>query len=141
MKQQIVLIFLLLLGINSCKNNPVNSGVPQNHSPVLHSTILFPGVVAPNDSLVVICDASDPDGDTLVYDWYALSGSILRIKNAFPGQIALYNTHQNSQIFYAPDSMFVTAPRDTFAIQCAVRDGKGGTDVSAILRFVVIKDS
>jgi hypothetical protein len=140
MKQQIMLV-LLLLGINSCKNNPVDLEGRQNRSPVLHSVVLFPGVVAPNDSLIVVCDASDPDGDTLVYDWYALSGSILRIKNAYPGQIALYNTHRNSQIFYAPDSMHVTAPRDTFAIQCAVRDGKGGTDVSAILRFVVIKDS
>lgn len=136
-----IIILAITIGcISSCKDNPVDSGKPKNHSPVLHSVVMFPEVVGPNDSLIVVCDASDLDSDTLVYDWYSLSGSIVKIKGAHPGQIALYNTYQNSQVFYAPDSMFVAAPRDTFGIQCAVRDGKGGTDVSEILLFVVIKD-
>lgn len=140
MKLSVALITFVVLNISSCNNNPVDTGKHENRNPVLHSVVLFPEIVGPNDSLIVVCDASDPDSDTLVYDWYSLSGSIVKIKGAFPGELALYNTHQNSQIFYAPDSMYVAAPRDTFGIQCAVRDRKGGMDVSEILRFVVIKD-
>lgn len=140
MKQTKVLIALLFLSINSCNENPVGSQKPENHNPVIFSVTVFPEIVGPSDSLIVICNAMDPDADTLVYDWYSLSGSIVKIKGALPGAIARYNTHENSQIFYAPDSMYVSAPRDTFGIQCAVRDGIGGTDVSKVLRFVVIKD-
>ena len=136
----IILIPFAFLNIDSCKNNPVDSK-PENRSPVLSSVVMFPQVVGPSDSLIVICDATDPDNDTLVYDWFSLSGSIVKIKGAHDGDMARYNTYQNSQIFYAPESRFVKAPRDTFGLQCGVRDRKGEGDVSNILLFIVIKDS
>lgn len=141
MKTLICIIVVLVLSIQTgCKDNPANSGKPQNHNPVILSVVLFPEVVAPSDSLIVICNAADPDGDTLVYDWYSLSGSIIRIKGApHPGQTAVYNTHQNSQIFYAPDSQYVAAPQDTFVLACAVRDLRGGGDASGLLRFIVTR--
>jgi hypothetical protein len=119
-----------------CKDNPIK---PKNQSPVIFSVKMYPEVVSPSDSLIVVCSATDPDGDTLVYDWFSLSGNVVKIKGALSGATALYNTHKNWQIFYAPDSIYVTAPQDTFGLQCAVRDGKGGGDVSEHLRFVVTR--
>ena len=101
--------------------------------------MIFPEVIGSSDSLVVICNATDPDGDSLVYDWYSLSGPIVRIKGALPGQFVLYNTPENSRIFYAPDSQYVAAPQDTFGLECAVRDRRGGTDVSGLRRFIVTR--
>lgn len=121
-----------------CDENPVVRH--NNHNPAISSVVIFPETVGPSDSLVVICTATDPDGDSLVYDWYSLSGTVVRIKGGLPGQIALYNTPQNFQVFYAPDSMYVAAPQDTFGIECAVRDGIGGGDVSGLLLFYVRKN-
>lgn len=128
---KIVLIMFVLLNISSCDENPVE--VKENKEPVIFSLVAFPDVVYPNDSLIVICNAYDPDADTLVYDWIT-SGSIVRIKGS--NHPWLYNTKENSQIFYAPDSQFVSAPQDTFWIQCAARDGKGG-QVSEVIKFIV----
>lgn len=132
MEQSIILMTIILLIIN-CQNNPVK---PENYSPVIFYLVAFPDVVKPNDSLIVICNAYDPEDDTLVYDWY--TSGVVRIKNGDPNFPALYNTYENAQIFYAPDSQFVSAPQDTFRIQCATRDRKGGMDVETIF-FLVIK--
>ena len=124
---------------SGCNDDPVKPDKPVNHNPVISSVVIFPQIVAPSDSLIVICNAVDPDGDTLVYDWYSLSGSIVKIKGAAPGDFVLYNTPENSRIFYAPDSQYVGAPQDTFGLECAVRDLRGGTDVSGLLRFIVTR--
>jgi hypothetical protein len=71
------------------------------------------------------------DDDTLVYDWYTTG--IVRIKGLPSWDCcAIYNTFEHSHIFYAPDSAHVSAPQDTFWVQCAARDGKGGQDVKLI---------
>ena len=132
MKQSIVLLIILsLLNIYCSDDNPVK---PENQEPVILSLAVFPEIVKPNDSLIVICNAMDPDADTLVYDWYTTG--VVKIKGALPGLPVLFNTHENSRIFYAPDSQFVSAPQDTFWIECAARDGKGG-QVSEIITFIV----
>lgn len=141
MKPIIAFTFLAFINIISCNDNPVKPEIIENRKVVISSVVIFPEVVGPGDSLIVICNASDPDGDTLVYDWYSLSGGIIKIKGAHPGEMVRYNTYENYQIFYAPESRFVDAPQDTFGLQCAARDGKGGGDVSKHLRFVVVKDS
>jgi len=140
MKSVVHLIAFAILFVQwgGCTDNPLNTGRPQNRNPVISSVIIFPQVVGPSDSLIVICDAVDPDGDSLVYDWYSLSGDIVKIKDA-RGHLALYNTPENSRIFYAPDSQYVGAPQDTFGLECAVRDLRGGTDVSGLLRFIVTR--
>jgi hypothetical protein len=133
-----VYIAVVVLGVLfGCKDSPVNSEKPKNHSPAISSLVVFPEVVRPSDSLVVICNANDPDGDALVYDWYTTG--VVRIKGAHPNELALYNTYENSRIFYAPDSMHVAAPQDTFWVACGTRDGKGGMDVRLIL-FIVTRD-
>jgi len=138
MKHSIALAVFVLLNASSCDDNPIDSK-PENRSPVIFSLTVFPEVVNPNDSLVVICNAIDPDGDTLVYDWYTVG--VVKIKGLpLWDCCALYNSYENSQIFYAPDGMYVSAPQDTFRIQCTARDGKGGGDVQSVL-LVVEKDT
>lgn len=128
---KILIIMFVLTKIISCNDNPVE--VKENQDPIIFSLVAFPDVVYPNDPLIVICSAYDSDADTLVYDWIT-SGSIIRIKGY--NHPWLYNTKENSQIFYAPDSQFVSAPQDTFWIQCAARDGKGG-QVSEVIKFIL----
>ena len=136
MKQSWLLIVVSLTLINMyCSNDsPITT---KNHSPVIFTLIAFPDEVSPSDSLIVICNAFDPDGDSLVYDWY--TSGVVRIKGAFPGLPVLLNTFENSRIFYAPDSVHVAVPQDTFKVECAVRDRKGDQDVKSI-NFIVKRD-
>jgi hypothetical protein len=131
MKQLLLLTTFVLLTINCCKDNPVNSVKPENRSPVIFSLTVFPEVIGPTDSAIVICNAMDPDGDTLVYDW--ISDGRLRIKGALAGDYSLYHTHENSRIFY-PDG--VNTPIDTPWVQCFARDGKGKS-ANRIVHFIV----
>jgi len=134
MRLMYVAVFAFILQYG-CKENPVNEGKSENHSPAIISLIVFPEFVGPSDSLVVVCNAVDPDADTLVYDWY--TSGVVRIKGALPGLPVLLHTYENSRIFYAPDSQHVAAPQDTFRVQCAVRDVKGGQAVDAVSFFVI----
>jgi len=134
MKIVITIVTLSLLIIFSCEDDPVK---PENHHPIIKSLTAFPDVVNPNDSLIVICNASDSDGDTLVYDW--ITTGVVRIKGARGDDHFLYHTYENSRIFYAPDSQFVLAPQDTFWVQCFVRDVKGG-QAGALVTFIVKQD-
>src|SRR5262245_64355438 len=42
---------------------------PVNRRPVVESLVAFPTSIAPGDSAVVVCHATDPDGDPLEFDW------------------------------------------------------------------------
>jgi hypothetical protein len=76
----------------------------------------------------------DPNGDTLVYDW--ITDARLRIKGANPpGDTRLFNTFENSQIFY-PTKLAI----DTVWVQCFARDRKGKSDAKLII-FTVQRDS
>jgi hypothetical protein len=59
-------IFIFLTG--SC--------TPANHHPVIASLKAKQNVIAPLDSCVIECTASDPDGDELTYEWSASKGKI-----------------------------------------------------------------
>ena len=135
-EMQIIVAALLMLGIVGCNDNPVKP--KQDHNPVVLSVTVFPQVVKPSDSVIVICKAMDPDGDSLVYDWFAYGGA--RIKGAGAEEWMLYNMHENFHIFYAPDSAHVSAPLDTMAIHCDARDGIGGSGNGPTVYFVVKKD-
>jgi len=135
MKKYLALIIITILIIVGCEDDPVK---PVNHHPIIKSLTAFPDVVNPNDSLIVICNASDSDGDTLVYDW--ITTGVVRIKGARGDDHFLYHTYENSRIFYAPDSQFVLALQDTFWVQCFVRDVKGG-EAEALVTFIVKQDS
>ena len=129
MKLSIILSIILI--IIYCDEVPVKPE-DKNQSPKIFSLTIFPEVVKPNDSLIVVCNAFEPDGDTLVYDWSTTG--VVRIKGY--NHPWLYNTKNNSQIFYAPDSQFVSSPKDTFWVQCFARDRKGNSD-NLTVHFIV----
>ncbi len=88
---------------------------PVNHSPVVESLIAFPATISPGDSAVVVCHATDPDGDRVVFDWY-LAGPLLM-------QGYAYN-QSNAKVVYAQPGS--GALPDTGWVSCEARDSRGG---------------
>jgi hypothetical protein len=132
MKKIIVLIAITLLIIIGCEEDPVQ---PENHQPIIFSLTAFPEVVGPSDSVIVICNAMDPDADTLVYDW--LTDGKSRIKGADVNDHMLYHTYENSRVFY-PKLNF--ALPDTLWVLCDARDVKGKS-IGKWVSFIVRQDS
>jgi hypothetical protein len=131
---KIVLITLVLLYIICCNENPVKQ---ENNSPIILSLTVFPDVIGPQDSAIVICNAFDSDGDTLVYDW--ITDGRLQIKDGQGDGHFLYNTYENSRIIYSKN-INNRPPIDTVWVQCFARDQKGKSDVKLVL-FIVTRDS
>lgn len=93
---------------------------PVNRSPVVQSLVAFPSVLAPGDSAVVVCSATDPDGEAVVFDWYSDCRLLLK---GFNGSTA-FNRNSNSIVVYI--GTCGNAPLDTGWVSCEVRDGRGG---------------
>ena len=107
---------LFVMSVMACGcGNPVQ---PSNHNPVVLSLAVFPAAIDPGDSAIVICEASDPDGDSLRYDWF--TDGTLDIRGE-PSVHIEYNTTTNYEVFYHS-----TSTPDTTAIRCEVRDLRGG---------------
>jgi hypothetical protein len=102
---------------------------------IIKSLTAFPNVIGLQDSVIIICNAYDPDGDTLVYDW--ITDGKVRIKDGQAGGYFLYHTFENSRIVYPRESL---APPDTCWVQCFARDVKGG-QAASLVTFIVLADS
>jgi hypothetical protein len=124
----LLLIAALSLAVAACQKSPV---VPVNHSPIMTSLTVFPTDIGVSDSAVVTCLATDPDGDTLVYDW--LTGGRLRINGGSSYSPYKYNTFNNAEKFY-PD--YTPARLETVWVNCTVRDRLGGA-VARTIAFTV----
>ncbi|MDD5765853.1 MAG: laminin G, partial [Candidatus Marinimicrobia bacterium] len=85
----------------------------QNQAPVISSLTATARRIAPADTTILNCVASDPDGDSLTFDWTAVAGII---ENA--GAIATWK---------APDTA------GNFYIHCTVIDKFNGTATDSIL--------
>lgn len=119
----------LLAGLLSCGvETPLQ---PVNRSPVVQSLIAFPAIISPGDSAVVVCHATDPDGDTLMFDW--MSGCRL-IKQGAPGDLVWYS-FSKTIVVYA--GACADAPIDTGWVSCYVRDRKGGGAYAGSIRIVI----
>jgi hypothetical protein len=124
------LFILLIVGFQCKEDNPVSP--PQNQSPQILSLVVFPTLIDFNDSVIVSCNAIDPDGDTIVYDWH--TDGRIRIKGT--DNYSLYHTSEMTHIFYP---RWIREPRDTCWIMCGVRDVKGGEDLESV-EFIVVKN-
>lgn len=124
-----VLLLVSVLGTGACRKYVTE---PVTRSPVISSVVAFPAVIGPGDSTMVTISAIDPDGDPLVYDWFAYNG--LLIKGDRLGDGYLYNTHSPSMIFYRSTTW--PNPNDTAFVWCDARDGKGGSDGRRVLIFL-----
>ena len=107
--------------VGCSKKNPT-APAPENHNPVISSVVLFPQTIGPGDSVIVVCTASDPDGDSLVYDW--ITDTRLRVKGS-PFGAYLFSSNSNAQVFYYGTPPM---PTDTAWIKCFARDLRGGSD-------------
>ncbi len=127
----VVIITLILLFSGCSKENPVE---PKNQSPEIIFLEVFPKTIGPLDSVIVMCNAIDPDGDTLFYDW--ITDGRLKIKGS--NYTRLYHTLENTRVFY-PKLNVIKTPIDTPWVQCFVRDGRGEADAEMV-RFYVKSD-
>jgi len=116
------MLLALTASIGACGSDDPTQP-PHNNDPTIISLTTFPNAIGPGDSAIVVCNAKDPDGDPLVYDW--ITDGRLKVKGALPGETRLYNTVSNSQLFYYG---LAAMPPDTAWILCYARDDKGGSD-------------
>jgi Bacterial Ig domain len=69
--------------------------VRRNNAPAINSLVASSAWALPSGSLNVTCDASDPDGDELSYEWTASGGNIsgtgADVGWAAPQQVGVYN--------------------------------------------------
>ena len=119
MKINRVTLSLALLFLWGCVG--ACDGLEENHRPRLHSLIANPDSLdGSGDSTTVVCVATDPDGDRLVFDW--ITDARLIIKGVNPNQNHLYNSPNNTQVFYRSA---VAAFDDSGWVQCYARDRRG----------------
>ncbi|MFW6126378.1 MAG: DNRLRE domain-containing protein [Chloroflexota bacterium] len=118
------MVFLLVL-IASLVAGACGGGGTANNAPQISSVTCSPASVGKGGSTTVACEASDPDGDPLTYDWTATKGT-------FSGTGATVT-------WMAPNE------DGAYTIRVTVSDGKGGTaeetcgiSVAASLRQVNI---
>jgi len=123
-----LVVTALAVSIGGCKEYPTR---PANRRPVISSVVAFPTTLGLGDSTLITVFATDPDGDTLVYDWVAYNG--LRIKDDPYDDGILYNTSSRSRVFYL---RWRPADYDTAFVVCGVRDRKGGGDSRMVLIFL-----
>jgi len=99
----LLLLVIAILVVGGCGGGDGAANSP----PQISSVTCSPASVAKGGSTTVVCEASDPDGDTLSYDWTATKGT-------FSGSGA---------------TVTWMAPNDdgAYTIRVTVSDGKGGT--------------
>jgi len=92
-----------------------------------------PDTVGPTDSAIVVCNATDIDGDVLVYDW--ATDDRLRIKGSVSG-IRLSGTAANSVVVYHGP---ITNPvSDSAFVLCSARDPSGA--ITSVFAYIVVHD-
>jgi hypothetical protein len=105
---------------------------PVNVSPVVQSLLAFPSSIGVGDSAVVVCAATDADGDTLVFDW--TSDCRLTKQGQFPDQLTTYN-RGNAMVVYP--GTCISAPAETGWVSCYARDGRGGGASGGTVRIII----
>ena len=121
----------LTLSVGACGGTtplqPVNRTVP-----VVVSLTAFPTTIGPTDSAIVLCIASDADGDTVVYDWMS---DCRMVKKGGEDRLTLYHQFDRALVVYP--GACNTAPLDTGWVNCYVRDQRGGGVNAGTVRIIV----
>lgn len=127
---RLALVFAILAGAGACREFPTR---PANRSPVITDAVAFPTVLGPGDSAIVTVFATDPDGDSLVYDWF--TDSRLAFKGANPSDHDFYNSPDRSQVVYRSPSSLGDS---TAWMRCYARDRKGGGSAGRLIVFTLV---
>lgn len=118
--------FVLVFAAGACRQYVTE---PVTRRPVISSVEVFPTALGPGDSSIVTVFASDPDGDTLVYDWEGFNGLVMR--GPYGEGSIWYNTHSHSMVFYR--SAISPPSVDTAFVWCSARDRTGGSDSRQVM--------
>ncbi len=114
-------LLVLAIGAGSCRKYVTE---PLMRRPVITSIVAFPTVLAPGDSTLITINATDPDGDPLVYDWDAVNGLVM---TGPYGEVSYqYFTQSPSMVFHRSPTW--PGGYDTAYVWCSVRDRTGGSD-------------
>jgi hypothetical protein len=105
---------------------------PVNHSPVALSLSAFPTTIGIGDSAIVVCLATDADGDTVVFDWSS-DCRLVKKGPVRPGP-TLYS-QGNTLVVYGGSC--ATAPLDTGWVSCSARDLRGGSDYAGTVQIII----
>jgi len=113
------LFYLFLIGffvmLHSCKNDsPMEA---QNQPPVISNLGAEPDSVSINDTTLVTCVASDPDGDSLSFAWSVTGTGSIR-ETEIPNVIEFIGT--------------IDELTDEGIITCRVSDGRGGETTGSL---------
>ncbi len=114
-RQTALLLFVSILAAGCGEDN---SPGPSNHSPSIVSLTATPNRVRTSGVSSIVCEAADPDGDSLRYEWVAQAGSL--------------SDGSDSVSWTAPD-----AP-GRYKILVVVTDGRYGVDTDSINVSVVV---
>lgn len=127
---RLALVLAILAGAGACREFPTR---PANRSPIITDVAAFPIVLGPGDSAIVTVFATDPDGDSLVYDWS--TDSRLIFKGRPPDQHDVPNSPNRSQVVYRS----VWSLDDSTAwVRCSARDRRGGGSPSRLVEFTLL---
>ncbi len=119
------ILLALATGVGSCRKYVT---VPTMRLPVITSIVAFPTVLGVGDSTMITINATDPDGDPLVYDWEGYNGLVMR--GPYGEGPFRYRTHSPSMVFYRSAG---TSSIDTAFVWCTVWDNKFGSDQHQVL--------
>lgn len=116
-----------MAGLSSCGEDlPL---APVNRDPAVQSLIAFPTSLAPGDSAIVVCRATDPDGDRVVFDWFTYNHLSMGPFGSF-----VYSRGDTMVVFALPSA---NAPVDTGYVSCQVRDLRGGGADAGLVPIII----
>ncbi|NPE31463.1 hypothetical protein HNV12_26600 [Methanococcoides sp. SA1] len=101
---KLIIIILTILIIVNCKNGTKS----KNESPVISSIIANPSTLGFDEVSVITCNATDPEGDNLTYNWQSTHGTI--------------SGDGTSINWRSPNT------EGTYTVSCSVEDENGGKD-------------
>lgn len=105
----------MLLALAACSKNPVEKS---NLPPVITRLTALPTLIEQGGQAEVQCEASDPEGHSLKYEWRAPVGQIIGAGTKV--------------IWQMPDPLSEYPVTSYYPILCTVDDGRGGRDSSRI---------
>lgn len=111
-----------MLILISCSDDNTKISEPVNHDPVIHSVTASQQNIRNNETTILTCLATDADGDSLYYNWYADYGT-------FP------NGASDSIVTWKPPN-----EDGTFEIRILVYDGTERTQdkISIVVELVIM---